>query len=189
VDAPRGDLRERRERRGLRLADDVHDRHAARDQVVGDDPAMAAPPHRFGAHDRDGGALRDREQFVEAGIEFGRQRVVGEVAERGALPGIVRERRRRLRLAAPTAERRDRGVGDRRDRGTENVGIELRVRAGPPDRADIDERRDPVRAQQLCELVDGSRRVTDRVDGPNTHIGFKPCAAGAHAWFVRRSIR
>jgi hypothetical protein len=129
VHAPRGDLRERRERRRLRLADDVHDRHAAREQVVGDDPAMAAPPHRLGAHDRDGRALRDREQLVEAGVELRRQRIVGVVAERGDVPGVVRERRRFLRLAAPAAERRDRGVSDRRDRIPEDIAVELRVRA------------------------------------------------------------
>jgi len=167
----------------------VGHRDAAREQVIGDDPAVAAPPHRLGAHDRDRLTLRDREKLVEAGVELRRQRVVGVVAERRDLPGIVGECGRFLGLAAPAAERRDRGVSDRRDRGAEDVAVELRVRARSPDRADIDERGDVVGTEHLGELVDRSCRVTDRVDGLNTHIGFKACAAGAHPGFVRRSIR
>ena len=52
-------------------AHDVENLLAAGKQVVGDDPAMAAPPYCFGTHHRtrDGAAILD--QLLQSGAELG----------------------------------------------------------------------------------------------------------------------
>jgi hypothetical protein len=165
VNAPVGfDRRERRERRRLCMRHQMNDVNPARDQVIRDDAPMASPPHRLGAHDRLDAV--DREQLVEARSELRRQRVIREVCERGDAPGIVRQRWRLLRFATAAAERRDRGVCEvvAREPGADHVGVELWIRARSPDRPDIDDRLHAVCAQQRSQLVDGSRRMTDRID-------------------------
>lgn len=101
-----GDDSERRERRrgGRALGQDVGDGDAAGEQMIGDDPAMAAPPHRLGAHDRD--RPGQPEQPGQAGAELGGERVVGVVAEARVVPGVVGQPRRAPWLAAPAAARR-----------------------------------------------------------------------------------
>jgi hypothetical protein len=134
--------------------------------MIGDDPAVAAPPHRLGAHDRGRLAAREREQLGEAVAKLGGERVVRVVLERRDSPRVVRERGRLLGLAAAAAERGERGVRDvaLRERLADRGLVELRIRARAADRADVDEPGYPVRVEQLGELGDAAGGVSDRED-------------------------
>ena len=72
-----------RDRRGddLTQAHDVLDARAASQKVVGDDPAVTAPPDRFGAHDRASCMASELSQFVQPHAKFFRLRVVGVIPE------------------------------------------------------------------------------------------------------------
>ena len=79
---------------GLTRFHDVLDAHPAGQQVIGDDPAMTAPPHGFGAHDRALIIACEGAQRIKAGAEFVSFGVVGVITEcRDALVRIERGRR------------------------------------------------------------------------------------------------
>src|SRR5690606_11406987 len=59
------------------LVDDVTDGNAPRDQHVGNDPAMAAPPDRLGAHEGRRRGIRHREELGESLLELAGCDVVG----------------------------------------------------------------------------------------------------------------
>src|SRR6185437_1665197 len=83
--------RARRELGRFNLAvENVLDGKARGDQVVGDDPAMAAPPDGFRAHHRGATLARELQQLLEAGAELGRVGVIGVVAETRLAPQRVR---------------------------------------------------------------------------------------------------
>src|SRR5689334_1256937 len=69
--------------------EDVGDGNAGDEKIVGDDAAMAAPPHRLGAHD--GARLRPGaiEQLLEAGAKRRRQGVVRVVAKCRVSPEAI----------------------------------------------------------------------------------------------------
>src|SRR5699024_7037125 len=55
-------------------------------QMVGDEPTMAAPPHGFGAHERTAGGSAPVDDGGEVGPELLGQAVVGIVVEAAVLP-------------------------------------------------------------------------------------------------------
>ena len=73
----------------VRFAENVHHLLACDEKVVGDDPAVAAPPDRFGAHDH---APLFRAAFQEpcqTGSEWRRQRVVRIVTKAAHSPIVI----------------------------------------------------------------------------------------------------
>ena len=67
-------------------AHQVEDIASAKQQVIGDDPSVAAPPHRFGAHDRRGPFGGHPVELVETIAERSRQRIVRIIVEALVLP-------------------------------------------------------------------------------------------------------
>src|SRR5262245_8184196 len=94
-------------------------------QMIGDQPAMALPPQRFGAEDREAPVARKLQQPFDAGTEFVGEHVVGVTAKGFAAPGGVR---RILKRAAASAEFRKMRVADVRtgERFGERLLIEMR---------------------------------------------------------------
>ncbi len=101
-----GSLRELR-RFLLALTHDVGHRIACGEKIVGDDPAMAAPPEGLCAHDGASFCLADAAQFIEAGLEGRRGGVIGVVAEILVLPEAIG---RRALILAPAPQPSE--VGD-----------------------------------------------------------------------------
>ena len=95
-----------RERRldDLARSHDVLDARPAGQQVIGDDPAMTAPPHGLGAHDRAPISAREGAQRVKAGAEFAGLGVVGVIPERGDAPVQIERRWRTLAVMTSAAE-------------------------------------------------------------------------------------
>ena len=88
--------------RGVDLAapHDVHDPNALRQQIVGNDAAVAAPPHSFSAHDGAAIVTGERSQLIQSGAESVRCRVIGIVPEGGDMPERI-ERSWRALLPVP----------------------------------------------------------------------------------------
>src|SRR5690606_4755605 len=70
---------------GWLLVDDVTDGNAPRDQHIGNDPAMAAPPDRLGAHAGRPGGIRNREELGESLLELAGCHVIG-IGPEGRVP-------------------------------------------------------------------------------------------------------
>src|SRR5690242_6492200 len=90
------------------------------EQVIGDDPPMAAPPHGFGAHDRAPLASSERQQSLHPLAKAVGQRVVGVVVKALVAPQAVDLGRDLVTPAAQAAELADELVPD----------LELRQLAG-----------------------------------------------------------
>src|SRR5688572_24514399 len=73
-------------------------------QVVGDDAAMATPPHRFGAHDRAAPLGSESHQLAERLLELLRQRIVRIIMEALVVPVAVKLRIDIVRSAAKSAQ-------------------------------------------------------------------------------------
>src|ERR1700720_3379852 len=103
---------------------------AGRQEIVRDDPPVAAPPDRLGAHDRAAPLTAERPQPREAGAERLAQLIVGENVEALHAPERVDLGADVLRLAQ-AAERRHVLVADleRRERAGKRVAVILRVGA------------------------------------------------------------
>ena len=86
------DHRERREPMRTRppVRADVPNLPARREHPVGDQPPVAVPPQRLGAHDGGPTAQRQSTQFAQGLRELGAQRVVGVAAKRRVAPCGVR---------------------------------------------------------------------------------------------------
>jgi hypothetical protein len=66
---------------------------APSEQVICDDPPMAAPPNSFSAHDRASACRTEFEQFGERVRKRGRERVVSVIVETVILPECIYGRR------------------------------------------------------------------------------------------------
>lgn len=53
------------------LTHDVKNRFPTGDQIICDDPTMAAPPHSLGTHDRTAALTPFMKQFLQTMMEFG----------------------------------------------------------------------------------------------------------------------
>jgi hypothetical protein len=142
----------------------VKDVDAARERVVRNDAAMAAPPQHLGAHDRGWLFARPRQEPAQCSLKLARLGVVRVVLERAILPPRVARRLRRLRRPAPATEVAllDEANSVARQLVRERAGVELRVRSRAREVADVDEGLDAVRAQRLDELRIAAVRVSDR---------------------------
>ena len=81
-------MRAERKLRGIDLTapHDVHDRNALRQQIVGNDAAVATPPHGFSTHDRAATVTGERSELVQSCSESVRCRVIGIGPEGGDMP-------------------------------------------------------------------------------------------------------
>src|SRR6185437_11150891 len=81
-------MRAGRKLRGIDLTGphDVHDRNALRQQIVGNDAAVATPPHGFSTHDRAAIVAGERSQLVQSCPESVRCRVIGIVPKGDDMP-------------------------------------------------------------------------------------------------------
>ena len=89
-------LRARCQLRGVDLIapHDVHYRNSLCQQIVGNDAAVAAPPHGFSAHDGAAIVAGQRSQLIQSGSESVRCRVIGIVPEGGDPPECIERWRR-----------------------------------------------------------------------------------------------
>jgi hypothetical protein len=145
--------------------EDFDDSNAAHAQRVGHQRPMAAPRHRFGAHDRCALLTAQSDQLVEAVRKFLRLHVIGIAAKARVPPAGVGGV---LAGASQTAQRAQGGIFDamRLERFAQRISVELRVMARPRHRADIDEAFDAVALQQRYELLQRARRVAYGVYRP-----------------------
>ena len=128
----------------MRFSQNVHHLLACGQKVVGDDPAVAAPPDRFGAHDH---ASLFRAAFPEprqAGSEWRRQGVVRVVSKAAHAPQGIGRGPRASRPSPQAAKFGDVLVPDlQRGQGSrECFLIELRIGARPGHRPDVDNEAD-----------------------------------------------
>src|SRR5580658_1986880 len=161
-------LRPGRELGPLDLAaiEDVLDRDAGGEQIVGDEAAMAAPPHGFGAHEGDPLLAGEAQEVIERAAERLGLGVVGVVAEALLAPERVRRFLAVRPLPAPPAQRRDMAIADARrgQRRGERFRVELRMAPRHRKAPHIDDAFDPCLAQQGEELIEAARRMPDGED-------------------------
>ncbi len=143
---------------GLGSAPDVGNRDAAREKSICDQRAMAAPGHRFRAHDRDGGfafsaglpvCFEMAQRFQIAGELFGLH-VIGITAKTVVSPSGVD------RILAGMAQAAETGhvlVGDLTcgKRFGQRFAIKLRIIPGAGNGADIDQEAHVVGFQKFDE--------------------------------------
>jgi hypothetical protein len=141
--------------------EDFDDSNAAHAQRVGHQRPMAAPRHRFGAHDRCALLTAQSDQLIETVRKFLRLHVIGIAAKARVPPASVGGV---LAGVSQTAQRAQGDIFDamRLERFAQRISVELRVVARPRHRADIDEAFDAIAFQQRYELVQRARRVTYR---------------------------
>ena len=82
---------------------DVLGAESTNQQGIGDERAMTAPWHRFGAHDCDPFLLSQPDQFFEALLKFWRLHVIRVTPKRGISPAHIG--RIALRMTQPAQSR------------------------------------------------------------------------------------
>jgi hypothetical protein len=160
---------------GVVGADNVGYLPFLRDELIGDEAAVAAPGEGFGAHD--GRALLSGEglQIFERRFEIVGEHVIGVRCERGDLPGRVF--RGFAWRSAAAAEGREVGVGDAEvlQCGCECIAIEVRVAAGAGEAADVGEGFDffgGEQGEEIVQLAVGVADGPDRVGGHSKCVGW-----------------
>ena len=96
----------------MRFPENVHHLLACGQKVVGDDPAVAAPPDRFGAHDHAVLLRAALPEPCQAGSEWRCQSIVCVVAEAAHSPIGIGRGFRGARPSAPAAKLADMLVAD-----------------------------------------------------------------------------
>ena len=137
----------------------VHDGNALRQQIVGNDAAVAAPPHSLSAHDGAAIVTRERSQIIQSGSESARCRVIGIVPERDDPPECIERWRRALFPVSQAAKSREMPVTypSATERFGESIGVKLRIRPRARDRTHIDEQIDAYLLEQKQEFVNRTR--------------------------------
>jgi hypothetical protein len=150
----------------LRHATGPHDMqytYAPRFQRIGDQRAMAAPPHRLRAHQC--GALFGHQchEFLERGTEQWRLHMVSIASERCISPGCVAGVGAR---PAPSTERGEPPILRARFEHCvpQRVLIVLRVASRSRKTADVRDELDTIFRQQIKEDFDWTGGMTDRPD-------------------------
>ena len=135
---------------------DVHYRNSLCQQIVGNDAAVAAPPHGFSAHDGAAIVAGQRSQLLQSGSESVRCRVIGIVPEGGDLPECIE------RWRPQTAKSRQMSVGypSSGERFRERVDVELRIRPRARDRPHVNEQIHGHLLEQSQKFGDRTRRMT-----------------------------
>jgi hypothetical protein len=102
---------------------------AGRDEVVGDDPSVTAPPNSFRAHDSAAPRVPELAQMQEPITKMIAQGVVGIVVKTVVVPERVELGRHFARAAAQSPERRDVLIADfeRLKRLGQRVTVILRI--------------------------------------------------------------
>src|SRR6185312_8479875 len=93
-------------------SENVKHAFAGRQQVVGDDPPVTAPPHRLRAYERAAARVREFAKMREAIAIFVAQGIVGIVVKTVILPEAIEPGRHFPRAATQPAERGDMLVAD-----------------------------------------------------------------------------
>jgi hypothetical protein len=116
---------------------------AGREEVVGDDPSVTAPPHGFRAHDSATPRVSELAQIREPITKMIAQGVVGIVVKTVVFPERVEPARHLARAAAQASERRDVLISDfeRLKRLGQGVTVKLRIGARARHGADVDNER------------------------------------------------
>ena len=145
----------------MRFSENVHHLLACGQKVVGDDPAVAAPPDRFSAHDHAPLLTAAFPEPRQAGGEGGRQGVVRIVPKAAHSPIGIGRGLSVARLSPQAAEFGDMLVADlpRRQRFGEALLIELRVGARPRHRPHVDNEVDAGLPQEIDKFDDRPGRV------------------------------
>ncbi len=137
---------------------------ALRDQIIGDDAPVAAPPARFGAHDRTDMRAVESVEFHHPLAEIRRGCIVGIIAKTGVLPERVSRRRAVPHMSTKAAQPFQVAVADLE--GRQNVGkavaIELGIGARARNAPDIDDEISSGVPQQRDEFFDRARGMTYR---------------------------
>ena len=154
-------MRTRRKLRGIDLTapHDVHDRNALRQQIVGNDAAVATPPHGFSAHDRTAIVTGERSQLVQSCSESVRCRVIGIVPEGGDMPERIERSWRPLFPVPQPAKSGQMSImySHIAERSGESIGVKLWIRPRARDRTHIDKQIDTYLLKQSQEFIDRTR--------------------------------
>jgi hypothetical protein len=146
------------------VVEDVLDRDAVdQHEVVGEQPSMAAPPHRLRAHHGDVARPGEREQLVDSGAELAGAHVVGVGPELLVAQAGVRRVGDR---SATAAERGHPRVGEpvlRQPRG-HGSGRELGVPATARVAADVDQGIEADPPGECGEVLRAQRAVAHGAD-------------------------
>src|SRR5260370_11608538 len=145
----------------MRFPENVHHLLVRSEKVVGNDPAVAAPPDRFTAHDHAPGLPASFPEPGQAGGEGGFQGVVRIVPKAAHSPISVGRRLGAARLSPEATELGDMLVADLpwRQRFREALLIELRVGARPRHRPYVDDEVDAGLLQEIGKFGDRPGRV------------------------------
>ena len=145
----------------MRFPENVHHLLVRSEKVVGNDPAVAAPPDRFGAHDHAPVLTASFPEPRQAGGEGGRQGVVRIVPKAAHPPIGIGRGLSAARPSPQAAEFGDMLVADlpRLQRSRECFLIELRVGARPRHRPYVDNAVDAGLPQEIDKFDDRPGRV------------------------------
>jgi len=145
----------------MRFSENVHHLRACGEKVVGNDPAVAAPPDRFSAHDHAPVLTTSFPEPGQACGEGGCQGVVRIVPKAAHLPISIQRGFGAARLSAQATELGDMLVADlpRRQRFGQALLVELRVGARPRHRPYVDNEVDAGVLQETGKFDDRPGRV------------------------------
>ncbi len=145
----------------MRFPENVHHLLACGEKVVGNDPAVAAPPDRFSAHDHAPVLATSFPEPGQAGGEGGCQCVVRIVPKAAHSPISIQRGLSAARLSSEAAELGDMLIADLpwRQRFREALLIELRVGARPRHRPYVDNEVDAGLLQEIGKFDDRPGRV------------------------------
>lgn len=145
----------------MRFPENMHHLLASGQKVVGDDPAVAAPPDRFGAHDHASSLRATLPEPRQAGSEWRRQGVVCVVAKAAHPPKAIGRGPSAVRPSPQAAEFGNMLVPDlqRGQRSQECSPIELRIGARAGHRPYVDNEADARLSQEIDKFDDRPGRV------------------------------
>src|SRR3569623_3691574 len=145
---------------------DVKDLFALREQIIGDDAAVASPPPRFRAHDGATPLRAEFQKLLEALMEGLAPRVIGIIVEALVLPEAVELRIDAL-LGAQATKLGDVLVCNLEigEAFRQPVAIILRVGTRARNGTHVHHKRHFGIVQQLDELIDRSRRMPNGEEG------------------------
>ena len=134
---------------------DVEHTLSRRQQIIRDDPPVAAPPDALCTHDGAGTPACECAQAIEAALERLALGVVCVVVEAFVLPKSICSRRHVSLSATQAAEFGDMLVCDAMSRQClrQNIEVELRIRARAGNCTNVNEQRRARRAQERHELI------------------------------------
>jgi len=144
-----------------RSAHDVLRANSAHKQGVSDERAMAAPGHRFSAHQGDLTLLSRLDRRFDALRKLLRLHVIRIAAKGGISPASVGRIAPGMAKAAKTWHV-DIFQAELHDRSSQRILIELRIVSGTRHRAHIHDASCPVYPEQMDEFIDRARGMTDR---------------------------